>query len=265
MSAPTTETGEERLTALVESYRLLPEAMQRMLAAQAQIMREHDARQAESAARLEEMHAAQLAANNTLSDENARLLREVESTRAESTKMKQEFAALRADHEVLMQEREAAEILVGAFEQYRVKKQAADAAANRAACRGDPTSSAPCEITSLDSLNEQSPEPSVPTGSHVSEASVAIEAGTEHELVEAPAGVAVRQEETVFTLPSDLLESIDRLVDAGNFASRSIFARVALAEAIEARVPAAERQSCAGTKSVRRRKETLTETPPVPG
>jgi hypothetical protein len=45
-----------------------------------------NARQAEAAARLQEMHAAQLAANNALRDENTRLLGEVESTRAEAQK-----------------------------------------------------------------------------------------------------------------------------------------------------------------------------------
>lgn len=44
------DPGYERLAGLVESYSLLPEAMQRALAAQAEIMREHEARQAETVA-----------------------------------------------------------------------------------------------------------------------------------------------------------------------------------------------------------------------
>jgi Arc/MetJ-type ribon-helix-helix transcriptional regulator len=128
--------------------------------------------------------------------------------------------------------------------------------------RGDATSSVSCEIMSLDRQNDQPTESSFLT--EAPDMLIGIEACTEAELAEAP-NTATREEEIVLKLPGDLLESIDRLVEAGHFASRNSFAHIALAEAIKARPPAGERPSSAGVRSVRRRKERVTGMASAPG
>jgi hypothetical protein len=260
---PTTATGEERLTALTESYMRLSEGNQRALESLAMMMREFEARHAEDVTRLEEKHAAAMSANTSLREEDATMSREVESARAETATLQEEFIALRADHEILLEERQATKVLIEAFDQYKAKRQAADAAATRAAARRDATSSVSCEIMSFEGPNDQPSDSSMFT--EAPDALIGIEARTEAELAEVTAASAMPDEETVFTLPSDLLESMALLVEAGDFASRSAFARVALAKGNKARLNAAESRSSAGVTSVRRRKERVTGTASAPG
>jgi Arc/MetJ-type ribon-helix-helix transcriptional regulator len=263
MMTPTTGTGEERLTSLTESYRRLSEGNQRALESLAMMMREFEARHAEDVTRLEEKHAAAMSANTSLREENATMSREVESARAETAALHEELIALRDDHEILLEERQATKVLIEAFDEYTAKRQATDAAAKRAAARRDATSSVSCEIMSFERLNDQPSDSSMFT--EAPDALIGIEARTEAGPGEATASSAMSDEETVFTLPTDLLESMDLLVDAGHFASRSAFARIALAEAIKARLTAAESRSSAGVRSVRRRKERVRGTASAPG
>jgi Arc/MetJ-type ribon-helix-helix transcriptional regulator len=267
MSNLTTECNEERLAELLESYRLLPEALQRILAAQALNMREYDARQSEAITRIEEKHAATIAANASLRDENATLSREVERLGAENMRLREDVAALRADQEALLKEREATEILVEAFEVYRSSRRAADAAVARPTASTEPMSCVPSEIISVDGPAAQlSEQPIVLEKAPPLDAPTAVQDRIDSEFAEVPTDKGEREEEHVFRLPVTLLDSMDRLIERGDFASRHAFARAAFAEAIEARLPAADEQrALRGATPRSRRKQMATETGPAPG
>jgi cell division protein FtsB len=260
MTNPTTEYSEERLAALVESYRLLPETIQRVLDAQVRTLREHDARQAEAMVCLEKEHAALVAANTSLRGKNAQLRREIESIDAECSALREEVVTLRAENTAFIEERKATSILVEAFEQFRATVQAADLGAPRAAEQADSTSSVSSDIMAVDRPSEQPIEQDevCPV-----DALTGLENRTDIEL----AGEDNKhEEEVVLTLPVMLIERMDRVIEICHFVSRDDFARAVFAEAVEARLSAAdERRSSAGAWPGRRRKERATETAPAPG
>lgn len=227
----TADTSDERLAALVENYSLMPEAMQRALATQAQLMREHEAGQAENVARLEKRHERLLSVNDGLGRDNAQLNSRVEILGAENATFREEIEALRAENLVLREEQEAFAVLEAALEQFSAKKRMAIAAMG-ADGQDKPEHAVQFDAVPIDPAVEQvNQEPAKPRMAPSPAVRAAADLA-ETQPMHSP------ELEVVFRLPAVLLAQIDQMIDSGQWASRDSFARAALAEAVEAGLPA---------------------------
>jgi hypothetical protein len=222
--------NEERLSALVDIIRTLPEPMQRLLESQAEVLRAHETHQAEARARLEEERAERDLAIGGLRAEKAALESLAADLGAANVALKEDVARAVSESAALRDEREAFLHLEAAYAQFIARKRVTDAILGVTVEEVE-TDAAPTAVETGGRPDEQQRELSPGEAAPVlPKASAAPEEQPTEETAEAP----VREIGLVVILPATTVVELDALVAAGRFASRESFAERAIIRALEA-------------------------------